>query len=59
MLEYTWISKLLRDAAFTGRPRELPHARRLKNDLFQDILLSKQFMYQKKYHFNVYEFLEE
>ena len=57
MLEYSWISKLLRDTAFTGRPRELPC--RLKNDLFQDILLSKQFMYQKKYHFNVYEFLEE
>ena len=30
-----------------------------KNDLFQEILLSKQFMYKKKYYFNVYEFLEE
>ena len=41
--EYAWISKLLRDAAFTWRPREL--SCRLKNDLFQEILLSKQFMY--------------
>ena len=43
VIEYAWISKLLRDAAFTWRPRGL--SCRLKNDLFQDILLSKQFMY--------------
>ena len=57
VIEYAWISKLLRDAAFTWRPREL--SCRLKNDLFQGILLSKQFMYQKKYYFDVYEFLEQ
>ena len=28
-------------------------------DFIQGILLSKQFMYYKKYYFNVYEFLEE
>ena len=39
VIEYAWISKLLRDAAFTWRPE------RGKNDLFQEILLSKQFMY--------------
>ena len=43
VMECAWISKLLRDAAFTWRPRELSY--RLKNDLFQEILLSKQFMY--------------
>ena len=31
----------------------------LKNDLFQEILLFKQFMYQKKYYFNVNEYLED
>ena len=35
VIEYAWISKLLRDAAFTWRPREL--SCRLKNDLFQEI----------------------
>ena len=29
---------------------------RQKSDLFQEILLSKQFMYQKTYYFHVYEF---
>ena len=43
VIEYTWTSKLLRDAAFTWRPRELSY--KLKKDLFQEILLSKQFMY--------------
>ena len=44
VIEYAWISKLLREAAFTWRPRELS-CRLKKNDLFQGILLSKQFMY--------------
>ena len=57
VIEYAWISKLLRDAAFTWRPREL--SCRLKKWLIQEILLSRQFMYKKKYHFYVYEFLEE
>ena len=47
VIEYAWISKLLRDAAFTWRPREL------------SFMLSKQFKYKKKYYFNVYEFLKE
>ena len=38
VIEYAWISKLLRDAAFTWRPRGL--SCRLKNDLFQEILPS-------------------
>ena len=40
--EYAWISKLLRDTAFTWRPRELS-CRLTEDDLFQGILLSKQF----------------
>ena len=58
VIEYAWISKLLCDAAFTWRPRELSCTCGLKKkrkDLFQEILLNKQFMY----YFNVYEFLEE
>ena len=43
VIEYAWISKLLRDAAFIWRPREL--SCRLKNDFFQGIFQSKQFMY--------------
>ena len=43
VIEYAWISKPLRDAAFTWRPREL--LCRLKNALFQEMFLSKQFMY--------------
>ena len=44
VVEYAWISKLLRDAAFTWQPGELS-CRLKKNGLFSDILLSKQFMY--------------
>ena len=43
VIDYAWISKLLRDAAFTWRPKEL--SGRLRKSLFQEILLSKQFMY--------------
>ena len=43
LIEYAWISKLLSDVAFTWRPRELSCS--LKNDLFREILLSRQFMY--------------
>ena len=37
-----WISKLLRDAAFTWRPREWSF-RIKKSDFFRGVLLSKQF----------------
>ena len=43
VIEYAWISKPLRDAAFTWRPREL--LGRLKSKFFPGILLSKHFMY--------------
>ena len=43
VIEYAWISKLLRDAAFRWRPREL--LCRLKSKFFPGILLSKHFMY--------------
>ena len=46
MINYTWISKLLRDAAFAWRPSWL------KSDLFRDLLreiwLPEQFLYYKK-----------
>ena len=51
------MSKLLRDAAFTRRPTELS-CRLKKNDLSQEILLSKQFMYWKSITL-MNEFLEE
>ena len=41
-IEYAWISKLLRDTAFKWRARELS-CRLTEDDLFQGILLSKQF----------------
>ena len=41
-IEYAWISKLLRDTAFKWRARELS-CRLPEDDLFQGILLSKQF----------------
>ena len=42
VIEYGWISKLLRDAAFTWRPKELSF--RIKKWLFsRNLLLSKQF----------------
>ena len=47
VIEYAWISKLSSDAAFTdlhdGQERAVIKVK--KNDLFQEILLSKQFMY--------------
>ena len=58
VIEYAWISKLLRDAAFTWRPRELS----FRLNTFREILLSKQFMYYFNVlmcYFNIYEFLEE
>ena len=42
VIEYAWISKLLRDVAFTWRPRELSF-RFKKVTFFREILLSKQF----------------
>ena len=42
VIEYAWISKLLRDTAFKWRPRGLL-CRLTEDDLFQGILLSKQF----------------
>ena len=47
-IDYAWISKLLRDAAFTWRPSWL------KSDLFREIWLSKRFLYWEKYYFNVF-----
>ena len=44
VIEYAWTSKLLREAAFTWRPRELS-CRLKKMTYFRKILLSKQFMY--------------
>ena len=57
VIEYAWISKLLHNAAFTWRLRELPC--RLKKMTYV-----REFCYLnssriKKYYFNVYEFLEE
>ena len=57
VIEYAWISKLLRNAAFTWRLRELPC--RLKKMTYV-----REFCYLNssritKYYFNVYEFLEE
>ena len=40
-------------------PKKYPGSAPEKNDLSQEILLSKQLMYKKKYYFNVCEFLEE
>ena len=50
-IDYDWISKLLRDAAFTWQPSWL------KSDLFREIWLSERFLYWEKYYFNVFEFL--
>ena len=43
VIELAWTSKLLREVAFTWRPRELSY--RLKKWHFRKILLSKQLMY--------------
>ena len=45
VIDYTWISKLLRDVAFTWRARELWCWFNLKDNLFRGIQLSEQFLY--------------
>ena len=51
-----WISRLLRDAAFSWRQGKLLCG--LKHQRFWEILLSKHSLSQNKYQFNLYEFLK-
>ena len=57
VIEYAWISKLLRIAAFTWRLRELWC--RLKKWLISGNVAIWTDDVLEKYYFNVYEFLEE
>ena len=54
-IQDAWISRLLRNAAFSWPPGKLLCG--LKTLPIWEILLSKHFLSQKKYYFNLYEFL--
>ena len=52
MINYAWISKLLRDGAFAWRPIWLKSD--LFRDLFRGIWRSEQFLYEKKVLFSCF-----
>ena len=58
-IEGDWIFRLLRDAAFSGRPGKLICGLKTLLIFNFEILLSKHSLSQNKYNFNIYEFLKQ